>query len=144
VNDGKGNFTKDSTALRSNYAAKSCVKAADYDNDGDLDLFVGGRVGPGSYPEPVSSLILRNDSQNGEIKFTDVTRTVAPQLQQIGMVCDATWTDADNDGKVDLISCRRMDANHRFQKRKRKVCTGEDKLIRRTGVVEQYNCCGYR
>ena len=54
------------------------MRAIDYDKDGDLDLFVAGRVDPWNYPKPVSSFILRNDSKNGVIKFTDVTKTVAP------------------------------------------------------------------
>jgi hypothetical protein len=103
INDGKGNFKEDPEALVPNYEAKSCVKAADFDNDGDLDLFVGGRVLPGSYPKPVSSFIYRNDSRNGKIKFTDVTDEVAPALKNIGLVTDAIWTDVDNDGKLDLI-----------------------------------------
>ena len=103
VNDGKGNFTYDSMALPKNYTSKSCVKAVDFDNDGDLDLFIGGRVIPGKYPEPVSSFIYRNDSKDGVIKFTDVTDQVAPMLKNIGLVCDAVWTDFDNDGWTDLI-----------------------------------------
>lgn len=103
VNDGKGNFKEDLSALTPNYATKSCVKAADFDKDGDLDLFVGGRVLPGSYPQAVNSFIYRNDSKNGTIKFTDVTKEIAPVLQNIGLVCDAVWSDADNDGDADLI-----------------------------------------
>jgi len=103
VNDGKGNFAIDTSALPTNYTSKSCIKAVDIDNDGDLDLFVGGRVLPGSYPLPVSSFIYRNDSKPGNIKFTDVTKEVAPQLNNIGLICDAIWTDFDNDGWTDLI-----------------------------------------
>lgn len=103
INDGKGNFKENTTAFNSNTTAKSCVKAADYDHDGDLDLFVGGRVLPGSYPKPVSSFIYRNDSKNGVIKFTDVTKDIAPALINIGLTCDAIWSDADNDGWVDLL-----------------------------------------
>ncbi len=103
INDGKGNFKEMPSAITPNYTAKSCVKAADYDHDGDLDLFVGGRVFPGSYPQPVSSFILRNDSKDGKIKFTNVTKEVAPALQNIGLVCDAVWSDVDNDGYADLI-----------------------------------------
>ncbi len=103
INDGKGNFTFDSTAFPKNFTSKSCVKAVDYDNDGDLDLFVGGRCLPGKYPQPVNSFIYRNDSKNGVVKFTDVTADVAKGLQNIGMVCDALWTDFDNDGLTDLI-----------------------------------------
>lgn len=103
INDGKGNFFPDSTALPLDHTSKSCVKAVDFDNDGDLDLFIGGRCLPGKYPTPVSSFIYRNDSKNGHVKFTDVTSSVAKDLQNIGMVCDAIWTDFDNDGWTDLI-----------------------------------------
>ncbi len=103
INDGKGNFTEDSTALPQNFTSKFCVRAADYNKDGKLDLFVSGRVDPGNYPKPVSSFIFRNDSKNGHIKFTDVTNSVAPALKNIGMVSDALFTDFNNDGWPDLI-----------------------------------------
>ncbi len=104
VNDGKGNFSFDTTgALPVNYTSKSCIKAADIDNDGDLDLFIGGRCLPGQYPLPVNSFIYRNDSKDGKVKFTDITNDVAKELTNTGMVCDAVWTDFDNDGNVDLI-----------------------------------------
>jgi hypothetical protein len=103
VNNGKGKFSVDSNALFKNLSSKSCARVADYDNDGDLDLFIAGRVEPGNYPKPVSSFIYRNDTKNGVIKFTDVTASMAKSLQNIGMVCDAVWTDFDNDGWQDLI-----------------------------------------
>jgi hypothetical protein len=103
INDGKGNFSIDSTALPKNFTSKFCVRAADFDHDGDLDLFISGRVDPGNYPKPVSSFIYRNDSRNGHIQFTDVTQSVAKDLLNIGMVCDALWTDFDNDGWPDLV-----------------------------------------
>jgi ASPIC and UnbV/FG-GAP-like repeat len=103
VNDGKGHFTADSLALPQNFTSKSCVRAVDFDKDGDLDLFVAGRVDPWNYPKPVSSFIYRNDSKNGQIKFTDITSEVAPDLKNIGLVCDAMFTDFDNDGWTDLI-----------------------------------------
>lgn len=99
INDGKGHFQWNEKALPQFLKSGSCVKAADYDHDGDLDLFVGGRVEPSAYPKPVSSYILRNDKGN----FTDVTAQVAPQLKNIGLVCDAIWSDYDNDGWQDLI-----------------------------------------
>ena len=103
INDGKGNFTADSLALPINYTSKSCVRAVDFDHDGDLDLFIAGRVEPWNYPKPVSSFIYRNDSKDGKIKFTDVTNQVAKDLNNIGLVCDALFTDFDNDGWPDLI-----------------------------------------
>jgi len=103
LNDGKGNFTLDSTALPRNFTSKSCVRAIDYNHDGRLDLFVAGRVLPWNYPKPVSCAIYRNDTKDGKVKFTDVTATVAKPLLNIGMVCDAVWTDFDNDGWPDLV-----------------------------------------
>jgi hypothetical protein len=103
LNDGKGNFTTDSLDIPQNFTSKSCVRAVDYDKDGDLDLFIAGRVNPWNYPKPVSSFIYRNDSKNGHIKFTDVTVQAAPSLQDIGLVCDALFTDFNNDGWPDCI-----------------------------------------
>jgi hypothetical protein len=103
INDGKGNFTENNVAFPINLTSKSCARAADFDKDGDLDLFVAGRVEPGKYPVPVSSFIYRNDSKNGQIKFTDISATVAPKLSGIGLVCDALFTDFDNDGWQDII-----------------------------------------
>jgi hypothetical protein len=102
-NDGKGNFSWVNTAIPDNRATKSCVKATDFDEDGDLDLFIGGRFIPGRYPASTSSFLLRNDCQKGKIQFTDVTATMAPELQQVGMVTDAIWSDADNDGVRELL-----------------------------------------
>jgi hypothetical protein len=103
INDGHGNFKEAPDALPKNFTSKLCVKAIDYNKDGKLDLFVSGRVEPWNYPKPVSSLILRNDSKNGQIKFTDVTASVAKGLKNIGLVCDAIFTDFDNDGWPDLV-----------------------------------------
>lgn len=103
LNDGKGNFSLDSLALPQNFTSKSCVRAFDYNHDGKLDLLVTGRVYPWQYPKPVSSFILRNDSKNGQVKFTDVTATVAPDLNKIGMIADAVITDFNNDGQPDII-----------------------------------------
>jgi hypothetical protein len=103
INDGKGNFKEDKDALPKNFTSKLCVKSIDYNKDGKPDLFISGRVEPWNYPKPVSSVILRNDSRNGHVKFTDVTSSVAKDLQNIGLVCDAIFTDFDNDGWPDLI-----------------------------------------
>ena len=98
-NDGKGNFTLDPKALPAINASGSCVVAADFDRDGDLDLFVGGRISPGQYPLPPRSYLLQNDGGT----FRDVTATVCPELAKTGMVTAGLWTDFDNDGQVDLI-----------------------------------------
>jgi len=103
INDGKGNFSDYSNSLPENFTSKACVRAADIDKDGDLDLFISGRVDPWNYPKAVSSFIYRNDSGKGIIKFTDITKEFAPSLINSGMVCDALFTDFNNDGWSDLI-----------------------------------------
>jgi hypothetical protein len=99
INDGRGKFTKATTALPKDSANGSCVRAADFDGDGDLDLFVGGRVVSGAYPKTPKSFLLENTGG----KFIDATEKFCPELKNIGMVTDALFTDFDNDGKVDLI-----------------------------------------
>jgi hypothetical protein len=103
INDGKGHFILAKNALPVCFKSNLCVRAFDYNNDGKLDLFISGRVEPWRYPEPVNSYILRNDTKNGKVKFTDVTDEIAPGLKKIGLVCDALFSDFDNDGKTDLI-----------------------------------------
>lgn len=103
LNDGHGIFTENTEAIPENLTSKFCVRASDLDRDGDLDLFIAGRVSPWTYPKPVSSFIYRNDSKPGNARFTDITKEAAPDLENIGMVCDAIFTDYDNDGWSDLI-----------------------------------------
>ncbi len=98
-NDGRGNFTLAENVLPDNFNFTSTVNATDFDQDGDLDLFVGGRMVPQSYPMPETSTLLRND--NG--RFTDVTKELAPDLINLGMVTSALWTDYNQDGWQDLI-----------------------------------------
>lgn len=103
INNGKGKFSPFPTALPTNNVSKFCVRASDYDRDGDLDLFIAGRVEPHAYPKPASSFIYRNDSNNGKILFTDVTKSIAPALINIGLTCDAVFTDFNNDGWQDMV-----------------------------------------
>jgi enediyne biosynthesis protein E4 len=103
VNDGTGKFTMSVEALPGLIQSGSCVIAADYDHDGDLDLFIGGRIIPGEYPLPADSYLLRNDSDKTRCKFTNVTSSVAPKLLSLGMVTSGLWTDVDNDGWLDLM-----------------------------------------
>ena len=103
LNDGKGNYMNDEKALPVTTSSGSCVKAFDFDKDGDLDLFVGGRQVPQQYPFPAQSYILENKSEKGIVKFVDVTDKVAPELCKAGMVTDAFCADIDNDSWPDLI-----------------------------------------
>ncbi len=100
LNDGRGNFRKAVGALPAASLSGSRVAAADFDGDGAIDLFVGGRSVPGSYGIDPRSQLLKND---GRGHFTDVTDKVAPELSHVGMVTDAVWTDVNGDGKADLV-----------------------------------------
>jgi len=100
INLGKGKFQRDVSALPTMYTSGSSVAAADYDGDGDLDLFVGGRHVPGSYPTSPRSYLLEND---GKGNFQDVTEQVNPALLYPGMVTDVIWSDFNGDGSPDLI-----------------------------------------
>ena len=84
-------------------ASGSCVKPFDYDQDGDLDLFVGGRLDPRNYPFPGKSFILENKLEEGKLKYENVTQEIASELSEIGMVTDGLWTDFNSDGQIDLI-----------------------------------------
>ncbi len=99
-NDGRGGFRKAEGGLPDMHASGSRVAAHDFDADGDIDLFVGGRVVPWRYGIDPPSVLLAND---GRGRFTDVTSRVAPQLAEIGMVTDALWEDVDGDGRADLV-----------------------------------------
>jgi enediyne biosynthesis protein E4 len=99
-NDGKGNFTKHENALPVMLISTGCVKPADLDGDGDLDLFVGGRCVPGKYPSIPQSIILLND---GKGNFTDGTQKVCAAVKNIGMVTDALWIDINKDKVPDLL-----------------------------------------
>ena len=100
LNDGKGNFTKSAGALPAMPVSKSCVRVADINGDGKLDLFVGGRVVAGRYPETPRSYLLVND---GKGHFTDQTTKLAPMLSTLGMVTDAAWVDLNADRKPELV-----------------------------------------
>lgn len=96
INNGKGVFEKSENPIYSN-GNGSCVRANDFDNDGDIDLFIGNRVISGKYGISPSSTLLIN---NGTGKFMPLK---SAEFQDVGMVTDAIWADIDNDKDDDLI-----------------------------------------
>jgi hypothetical protein len=101
INNGKGHFTKSPQILPAGkYESTSCVRAADFDKDGVMELFVGIRLKPFAYGVPVNGYILEND---GKGNFTNVTSKIAPELLNVGMIRDMLWQDVDGDGDLDII-----------------------------------------
>ncbi|GAA4268784.1 VCBS repeat-containing protein [Hyunsoonleella aestuarii] len=99
LNDGRGSFTKSANALPNIFESSQCVKTADIDKDGDLDVFVGTRLISEKYGFPPTSYLLINNAG----RFTKAPSNIAPSLENIGMVTDAVFTDIDNDEDEDLM-----------------------------------------
>jgi hypothetical protein len=99
INNGNGIFERDTQRLPNINVNASCLKACDYDNNGYIDIFIGGRSVPGRYGVAPNSYLLKNE--HGILK--NITEAQAPQLAAIGMVTDAEWVDLDMDNKKELI-----------------------------------------
>ncbi len=127
LNDGKGIFTPDETALPVITAITDAVTVADYDADGDIDIFIGGRLLPQQYPQSPRSYIL----QNNKGKFADVTKAINIDVEFAGMITDALFTDFNNDKKQDLIICGEWTALRFFKNEKNKFI----EVTNTTGLV---------
>jgi hypothetical protein len=102
LNDGKGNLKRKNDAFSDVYVTQSVVVPYDFNGDGFVDLFIGGRSVPWQYGTIPRSYLLQND---GTGKFTDVTEKYSKELMQPGMVTNAQWVDIDKDGDKDLLLC---------------------------------------
>jgi hypothetical protein len=129
-NDGKGNFTRDLKALPAMYDNKSVVRPCDFDRDGDIDLFVGGRVVAYHYGYSPKSYLLVN---NGKGQFTDRTPALAPELREAGMLTEAIWADFDKDGDQDLTVVGDWMQIKMFENQKGKFSLIENGLEELTG-----------
>lgn len=96
MNDGLGNFSREYKRMPEIAQAVGAIAAADFDNDGDVDIFIGSRMVPGQYPLIPVSYLLINKQGVFEVATT-------PELQRAGMITDAVWDDIDNDQDLDLI-----------------------------------------
>ena len=100
----KGRFEKNEAALPEAYASGLKIAPMDYDDDGDLDLFLGGRIQPGRYLQAPKSYLLRNEGgKDTNVRFIDITQEVIPEAREIGLVNDVLWHDYNADGKPDLV-----------------------------------------
>ncbi len=131
INQGKGKFVKVSAGMVADHANGSCVAAADYDRDGDLDLFVGGASHPGNFPYTSPGAILKNETNRttGKISFVVATPEVNPDLRFAGIVTDAVWSDFNSDQWPDLIVVGEWMPIRMFENKGGKLIEVKDTLL---------------
>ncbi len=125
LNDGKGGFQKANKQIPTDANNGSCVRVSDYDKDGDYDIFVGGSVSAGKYPQGDKSALLINT--NGT--FKNMTDTYAPDLSKLGIVTDARWSDYDKDGYVDLVVVGEWSGPQFFHNQKGKLVNVSSQVL---------------
>ncbi|MGI8597734.1 MAG: CRTAC1 family protein [Chitinophagaceae bacterium] len=142
INDGKGNFEIDGTAIPQTGFNTSCVAAYDFDGDGDLDLFVGSRSVPRNYGHIPPSYLLIND---GSGKFTPVEKSVFSELSHLGMITSAEWADVTGNGKKELVIVGEWMAPRIFSytgSQFKEIKTGLENLFGWWKVVKAYDVDG--
>lgn len=128
LNNGKGNFTKSTEQLPSTFKNISTIAPHDFDNDGDIDVFIGSRSIVGTYGLDPNHLFLAN---NGDGTFEDVTERFAYDLKNAGMITSAVWTDMDGDSKKDLVTVSEWGTTNIYKnsgRRLAKIATTLDSL----------------
>lgn len=127
LNDGQGNFTIKAGTFPFSGANCGVAVPMDYDGDGKTDLFIGGRSKPQQYGVPPPGFIMRN---KGNALFEDVTASVFPELQHLGMVTGADWKDIDGDKRPDLVITGEWMAPRVY------TYNGQKFSVRKTGLEE--------
>ena len=137
LNNGKGMFTKSKSIIPTTNNNVSVIAANDFDNDGDMDVFIGSRSVPGIYGIVPKQLLLEND---GKGNFINSTGRKAFKLDEVGMITDAVWEDIDNDGKKDLIVVGDWMAPTIFKNTGRRLAEFKSNLTDYSGFWNAVSC----
>ena len=137
MNNGRGVFTKSKSIIPTTNNNVSVIVPYDFDNDGDVDVFVGSRSVPGIYGIDPKQLLLEND---GKANFTNATDKKAFKLNEVGMITDAVWEDIDNDGKKDLIVVGDWMAPRIFKNTGRRLVDFKANLTNFSGFWNAVSC----
>ncbi|MBP6181443.1 MAG: VCBS repeat-containing protein [Flavobacterium sp.] len=137
MNNGKGIFVKSKTTIPTTNNNVSVIAPYDFDNDGDVDVFVGSRSVPGVYGIDPKHLLLEND---GKGNFTNIIDKKAFKLNSTGMITDAVWEDIDNDSKKDLIVVGDWMAPQIFKNTGRRLAVFKSNLTSYSGFWNSVNC----
>ncbi|GAB4054749.1 VCBS repeat-containing protein [Spirosoma litoris] len=129
LNDGKGGFSRSETGLPNLKASGSCVAAADFDQDGDIDLFIGSRLIPSQYGYNPASYLLTND---GTGNFKNYTKRFLADIDQLGMVTGATWADLNGDKYPELIVVGDWEPIRVFENKRGKLTQNPELSIKDT------------
>lgn len=137
LNNGQGLFMKSITTLPSATTNVSVIAPSDFDNDGDIDVFIGSRSVPGVYGIDPKHVLLEND---GKGNFSNVTDKKAFKLNSVGMITDAVWEDVDSDGKKDLIVVGDWMAPQIFKNTGRRLSPFKSNLTNYSGFWNSVQC----
>ncbi len=137
LNNGKGVFIKSKTNIPTTNNNVAVIAPCDFDNDGDMDVFIGSRSVPGVYGIDPKHLLLEND---GKGNFTNATDKKAFKLNEVGMITDAVWEDIDNDSKKDLIIVGDWMAPRIFKNTGRRLVDFKSNLTDYSGFWNAISC----
>ena len=137
LNNGKGIFTKSKNTIPTTNNNVAVIAPYDFDNDGDVDVFIGSRSVPGVYGIDPKHLLLEN---NGKGEFTNIIDKAAFKLNQMGMITDAVWEDIDNDNKKDLIVVGDWSSPKIFKNTGRRLAEFKSNLNQYQGFWNTVSC----